>query len=171
MSETALKCENYAIYQSKLYSRTVFAFKTAYSCFFSSWGNLDVLYNINYRKFAQSAISSQTRLANAVAATNTKNYSPTKQREAFLSSDNAQLSQSIFFAAPFSTKKVSKNLTFPEGKRTRSDFRQNNSILLTGKMKWGGLQSAKRQPVWPDLAKLRHFTATLKTLAILKGSN
>ena len=43
-------------FQAKLYSKTVFAFKIAYSCFFSLRGNLDFpeflqkkFYNINYR--------------------------------------------------------------------------------------------------------------------------
>ena len=53
MSEPAQKCENYAIFRQNYTLELFVAFKMAYSCCFSLWGNLDFLqkkfYNINCR--------------------------------------------------------------------------------------------------------------------------
>ena len=54
MSEPAQKCENYAIFRQNYTLELFVAFKMAYSCCFSLWGNLDFpdflqkkFYNIN----------------------------------------------------------------------------------------------------------------------------
>ena len=57
MSEPALKCENYAIFEQINALKLFIAFKIAYSCCFGLRGNLDFpdflqkkFYNINSRK-------------------------------------------------------------------------------------------------------------------------
>ena len=56
MSEPAQNCENYAIFRQNYTLELFVAFKMAYSCCFSLWGNLDFpdflqkkFYNINCR--------------------------------------------------------------------------------------------------------------------------
>ena len=55
MHEPALKCENNAIFKAKLYSKTIYSFKTVHSICFGLGGNLEFLdllkkkfYNTDY---------------------------------------------------------------------------------------------------------------------------
>ena len=43
MHEPALKCENNAIFKAKLYSKTIYSFKTVHSICFGLGGNLELL--------------------------------------------------------------------------------------------------------------------------------